>query len=144
MKKLFKAILVLAFVGMVAAAVASYVSKKKLESMTDDEIREFLAQKLQGKVGDDQLETIQKSVIAGVRKTTTAIDSAEDAADDAIDAAKDAVDDATDSAKGAADDAVDAVKDAAEAAGDKAADAKDAVKKKASDVADAVKDATDS
>jgi sensor domain CHASE-containing protein len=144
MKKLFKAILVLAFVGIVAAAVASYVSKKKLESMSDEEIREFLAQKLQGKVGDDQLETIQNSVIAGVRKTTAAMDSAEDAADGVVDATKDAVDEAVDSAKSAADDAVDAVKGAADATGDKAADAKDTANKKTSDVADAVKDAIES
>lgn len=141
MKKLFKAVLLLAFVGLVAAAVASYVSKKKLESMSDDEIREFLAQKLEGKVGDEQLETIQNSVIAGVRKTTAAVDSAEEAADDAIDAAKDAADDAADAAKDAADDAADAAKDAVDAASESAADAKDAVKDAASKVADAAKDA---
>ena len=98
MKKLFKAIVVLAFVGLIAAAVASYVSKKKLESMSDEEIREFLAQKLTGKVGDEQLGTIQDSVIAGVRKTRGAVDSAEEAADDAIEAVQDAASEASDSA----------------------------------------------
>jgi len=124
MKKLFKLIFVLTLVGLVAAAVASYVSKKKLETMTDDEIREFLASKLQGKVGDEQLETIQNSVIAGVRKTTSAAQSAQDVIEDAIDKAADA-----------AGDAVDAVSDAA-------ADVKDAVEDAASDIADEIDDAT--
>ena len=103
MKKLFKVILLLAFVGVVAAAVASYVSKKKLEAMSDEEIREFLAQKLQGKVGDEQLESIQNSVITGVRKTSAAVDEAEDAAGDAIEAAEDAAKEAADAVASTAD-----------------------------------------
>jgi hypothetical protein len=131
MKKLFKAVLVLAFVGLVAAAVASYVSKKKLESMSDEEIRDFLARKLEGKVGDEQLETIQSSVIAGVRKTRAATESVEAAADDVVEAAGDA-----------ADATADAAGDAVDAAADIASDAKDSVKKAGNDVADAVKNAT--
>ncbi len=96
MKKLFKAILVLAFVGLIAAAVASYVSKKKLESMTDEEIREFLAQKLAGKVGEEQLATIQDSVIAGVRKTQAAVEASEDVVADAADTAESIAEDAAD------------------------------------------------
>lgn len=103
MKKLFKAVLLLALVALVAAAVASYVSKKKLESMSDEEIREFLAQKLQGKVGDEQLESIQNSVIAGVRKTSAAVDDAEEAAGEAIEAAEDAAEEAADAAAAVAD-----------------------------------------
>ena len=55
MKKLIKIVFILAFAGAVAAVVASVVSKKKLSSMSDDEIRAFLESKLAGKVGEDQL-----------------------------------------------------------------------------------------
>lgn len=67
MKKLFKTLFVMIIVGAVVAAVASYMSKKRLESMSDDEIREFLAAKLDGKVADEQLATIQAAVIGGIR-----------------------------------------------------------------------------
>ncbi|MFV1999623.1 MAG: hypothetical protein ACC654_04585 [Acidimicrobiia bacterium] len=72
MKRLIKIVFILAIVGAVAAIVASAVSKRKLSSMSDDEIRAFLESKLSGKVGDDQLGSIQSAVIAGVRRGGTA------------------------------------------------------------------------
>ncbi|MGI9585065.1 MAG: hypothetical protein ACR2N7_05690, partial [Acidimicrobiia bacterium] len=67
MKKLFKVLVLLIVVGGVAAAVASYVSKKKLSAMSDDEIRAFLAGKLSGRMGEEQITSIQDAVISGVR-----------------------------------------------------------------------------
>lgn len=67
MKKLLRTLFLMIAVGLVVAAVASYMSKKRLESKSDDEIREFLARKLDGKVGEDQLATIQDAVIGGIR-----------------------------------------------------------------------------
>ena len=83
MKSFFKFIFVLLLVGAVAAIVASIVSKKKLESMSDDEIREFLGLKLAGKVGDDQLATIQDAVISGVRGKQKTADHYIEESDDA-------------------------------------------------------------
>lgn len=74
MKKLFKLVLVVLVVGLISAVVASIVSKKKLESMSDDEIREYLGLKLAGRVGDDQLVTIQNAVVSGVRGKQAATD----------------------------------------------------------------------
>ena len=67
MKKLLSTLFLMIVVGLVVAAVASYMSKKRLESKSDDEIREFLARKLDGKVGEEQLATIQDAVIGGIR-----------------------------------------------------------------------------
>lgn len=67
MKKLIKFVFVLLFLAMIAGAVASYLSKKRFESMSDEEIREMLAAKLGDRVSEDQLVSIQDSVIAGVR-----------------------------------------------------------------------------
>jgi hypothetical protein len=72
-------------VGLVAAVVASIVSKKKLESMTDDEIREYLGLKLAGRVGDDQLVTIQDAVVAGVRGKRAATDHYVEDVEEAMD-----------------------------------------------------------
>lgn len=74
MKAFFKFVFVLLLVGVAAGVVASVLSKKKLESMSDDEIREYLAVKLAGKVGDDQLTTIQDAVISGVRGNKPVVD----------------------------------------------------------------------
>ena len=52
MKKLLRTLFVMIVVGLVVAGVASYMSKKRLEAKSDDEIREFLAKKLDGKVGE--------------------------------------------------------------------------------------------
>lgn len=131
MKKLFKTILVLAVVAAVAAAVASYVSKKKLESMSDEEIKDFLAQKLEGKVGDEQLETIQNSVIAGVRKTRSATEAVEEGTSDAAESVKDATSDAIETVKDAAGDAKKTAKDAA-------GDVKKAAKDTAEDLSDVI------
>jgi Na+-transporting NADH:ubiquinone oxidoreductase subunit NqrC len=67
MKKILKVLLLLLFLAMIAGAVASYLSKKRFESMTDDEIRAMLAAKLGDRVSEDQLASIQDSVVAGVR-----------------------------------------------------------------------------
>lgn len=80
MKKLIKIVFVVAIAGIVAAVVASAVSKKKLSSMSDDEIRAFLDSKLSGKVGEDQLGSIQTAVIAGVRRGGSTVEGVEDLA----------------------------------------------------------------
>ena len=67
MKALLKTLFLMIVVGLVVAGIASIMSKKRLESKSDDEIREFLARKLDGKVGEDQLTTIQDAVIGCIR-----------------------------------------------------------------------------
>ena len=67
MKKLFTLLLLAVLVGAAAAAITAVASRKKFENMSDDEIREFLATKLEGKVSEEQVTSIQDSVIAGVR-----------------------------------------------------------------------------
>lgn len=67
MRTLIKLILFVMLIGLVAGAVSAYLSRKRLESMSDDEIRAMLATKLDGRVSDEQLTSIQDSVIAGVR-----------------------------------------------------------------------------
>jgi hypothetical protein len=80
MKKLLKTLFVMIVVGLVVAGVASYMSKKRLEAKSDDEIREFLAKKLDGKVGEEQLATIQDAVIGGIRGKSASDDvTSEDA-----------------------------------------------------------------
>jgi uncharacterized protein YgfB (UPF0149 family) len=74
MKSFLRFVFVLLLVAVVAGVVASVVSKKKLESMSDDEIREYLGIKLGGKVGDDQLAMIQNAVISGVRGKKPQVD----------------------------------------------------------------------
>jgi len=83
-KRLIKIVFMLAIVGAVAAIVASVVSKRKLSSMSDDEIRAFLDSKLSGKVGDDQLGSIQTAVIAGVRRGGAASDHVAEVAEEAV------------------------------------------------------------
>jgi hypothetical protein len=86
MKSFFKFVLILLVISAIAAVVASIVSKKKLESMSDDEIREYLGLKLAGRVGEDQLVTIQDAVVSGVRGKRAAtdhyIEDVEEAMDD--------------------------------------------------------------
>lgn len=67
MKKLIKLVFVLLFLAMIAGAVASYLSKKRFEAMSDDEIRDMLAAKLGDRVSEDQLTSIQDAVVSGVR-----------------------------------------------------------------------------
>lgn len=106
MKKLFTAILLLIVAGAVAAAVAAVVARKRLESMSDDEIRAFLASKLEGRVPEEQLATIQEATVSGIRKKmrgpdadesgdpSAASESADDGAGD--DEATDTTDEADD------------------------------------------------
>ncbi len=75
MKKLLSTLFLMIIVGLVVAGVASYMSKKRLESKSDDEIREFLARKLDGKVGEEQLATIQNAVIGGIRGKSVITDA---------------------------------------------------------------------
>ena len=67
MRTLIKLILIVMLVGLVSGAVSAYLSRKRLASMSDDEIRAMLASKLDGRVSEEQLTSIQDSVIAGVR-----------------------------------------------------------------------------
>ncbi len=60
------------------AVAASIASKKKFAGMSDDEIRAFLADKLDGKVAADQLKSIQDAVIAGVRASGKAAPMADE------------------------------------------------------------------
>lgn len=68
MKKFLTAVLLIVLIGVVAGVAASLAARKRLESMSDDEIRAFLADKLEGKVAEEQLETIQNATISGIRK----------------------------------------------------------------------------
>ncbi|MFV1970197.1 MAG: hypothetical protein ACC683_04225 [Acidimicrobiia bacterium] len=112
MKSFFKFIFVLLLVAVVAGVVASVVSKKKLESMSDDEIREYLGIKLGGKVGDGQLETIQDAVISGVRGKKPSVDHYTEDDDEAVEDDDEAVEDG--------DEATDEPADVAEEAADEA------------------------
>jgi hypothetical protein len=85
MKTFIKLLFIAFVVGLIAAVVASIVSKKKLESMSDDEIREYLGIKLAGRVGDDQLVTIQDAVVSGVRGKRPSVDHYIEDVEDAMD-----------------------------------------------------------
>lgn len=136
MKKFIKFVFLLLVVGVVAGAIASYVSKKKFESMSDEEIRDFLATKLEGKVGDDQLNSIQDAVIAGVRANQGATDGAVDSVEDLAEDAQDAVEDATEAASDAAADAGDKAAAKAKDAGEKASQVIEAVVEVVEDAGD--------
>ena len=116
MKALLKTLFLMIVVGLVVAGVASIMSKKRLESKSDDEIREFLARKLDGKVGEEQLTTIQDAVIGGIRGKSSRTE-AEPSDDDAKPAAADTGGDSPDEADDEADDEPDV-----SAAGDEDAD----------------------
>ncbi len=117
MKKLIKGLFLLLVVAGVAAAVAAAVSRKKFESMSDDEIRDFLAAKLEGKVAEDQLSSIQDAVVAGVRGRRPG------APDHFVEDVEEAVEDLTDIAVEAAETAADAASDTAKKAGSKVTEA---------------------
>jgi len=80
--------------------------------MSDDEIREFLGLKLSGKVGDDQLVTIQEAVISGVRGKQPSVDHYIDEVAEAMDELEDVVDDASDVVEDTVPAAPEAVEDA--------------------------------
>ena len=115
MKKLLKLMLVALLVGLIAAVVASIVSKKKLESMTDDEIREYLGLKLAGRVGEDQLVTIQDAVVSGVRRNKTASDHYIEEVEDAMDDLDELSEEAQEAADGIVEDAQEVAEEALEA-----------------------------
>lgn len=105
MKKLFKILVLMLVAGAVAGAVASFMAKKRLEAMSDEEIRAYLASKLEGRVGEEQLATIQEATVSGIRKgrkstdpiATTAKEAAEAVAEDSGDVAESVEDIAGDS-----------------------------------------------
>ena len=104
MKMFLKLVFVGLIVGLIAAAVASFVSKKKLESMSDEEIREYLGLKLAGRVGDDQLVAIQNAVVTGVRGKRAAtdhyIEEVEEAMEELDEVAEEAAEEASEEAAG--------------------------------------------
>ncbi len=128
MKKLFKLLFLVLFVAVVAAVVAAVVSRKKFESMSDEEIRAFLAEKLEGKVDEAQLAGIQDAVIAGVRARSSndhyaddveaAVHDLEAVADEAAAEMAEAAESAVESVKDAAGDAAEELEVVVEAATD--------------------------
>ena len=123
MKKLIKLVFLLLFVAMIAGAVASYLSKKRFESMSDEEIRDMLAIKLGDRVSEDQLASIQDAVVAGVRarKPSTEdhyVEDVQHAVEDLTEVAHDVEDAAEDQGASAAEagkkgaEAIDAIADA--------------------------------
>ena len=147
MKKFIKFVLFVALVTALVGAVASFASRKKFASMSDDEIRAFLANKLEGKVAEDQLASIQDAVIAGVRARSGSggdhyAEDVQEAVEELADVAAEASHEAAESAERAAEELTDVAADAsgkaaesvegtveelAEAAGDKATAIADAV-----------------
>ncbi len=83
MKVFLKFLFVISVAAAIAAVVASIVSKKKIMSMSDDEIREFLSSKLSGRVGDEQLGKIQDAVVSKVRGKAHEVEHYIDEPDDA-------------------------------------------------------------
>jgi len=87
MKRLIKLLFLILIVSCIAVFVVMAVSKQKLAGMTDDEIREFLAERIGGKLGPDQLKAVQTAVIGAVRGQTATptadTDSTNDPADEA-------------------------------------------------------------
>lgn len=91
--KFFKFLLLVFVIAAGVAVAASIASKRKFAGMSDDEIRGFLAGKLDGKVAEDQLKSIQDAVIAGVR--ASAKQSAPTAAAEGASADDDAAEEVT-------------------------------------------------
>lgn len=83
MKAFLKFLFLFFAAAAIAAVVASIVSKKKIMSMSDDEIREFLSSKLSGRVGDEQLGKIQDAVVSKVRGKAHEVEHYIDEPDDA-------------------------------------------------------------
>lgn len=107
MKAFLKFLFLIFAAAAIAAVVASIVSKKKIMSMSDDEIREFLSSKLSGRIGDEQLGKIQDAVVSKVRGKGHEVEHYIDESDDAeTDADSDDADeiDAPDSDKSNEDD----------------------------------------
>ena len=120
MKKLIKFAVFAALVTAAIGAVASFASRKKFASMSDDEIRSFLANKLEGKVAEDQLASIQDAVIAGVRARSGSGDDhyaeeVQEAVEELTEVAAEASEEAAESAADAAEELSEAIEDAADA-----------------------------
>lgn len=122
MKKLIKLLVVLVIIGVIIKFVGAMVMKKKLATMSDEEIRGFLASKLDGKVSPEQLASIQDAVIAGVRGAEAGSpDVPEDIEELVEDAAEEVVEEAEEAEA------------TAEAAGDKAAELVEALEEAVED-----------
>ena len=102
MKMFLKLVFLGLIVGLIAAAVASVISKKRLASMSDEEIREYLGLKLAGRVGDDQLVTIQNAVVSGVRGKQAATDHYVEEVEEAMDDLDELAEEAQEAAEEAA------------------------------------------
>ncbi|VAW08341.1 hypothetical protein MNBD_ACTINO02-913 [hydrothermal vent metagenome] len=70
MKRLIKLLFLILIVSCIAVFVVMTVSKRKFAGMSDDEIREFLAERIGDKLGPDQLMAVQTAVIGAVRGQT--------------------------------------------------------------------------
>ena len=118
MKKLIKLVILLVIIGAIVKVVVGMVAKSKFASMSDEEIRAFLAAKLDGKVSEEQLASIQDAVIAGIRGAEAGAPEMEEAATEDADEAEEVEE---------AEEAEDAEEASAEAAGEKAAELIEAV-----------------
>lgn len=116
MKKLIKLIVVLAIIGAIIKFVGAMVVKNKLAAMSDDEIRGFLASKLDGKVSPEQLASIQDAVVAGVRGAEAGAPDVPEDIEELVEDTEEAVEEVAEEAEATA-----------EAAGDKAAELIEAV-----------------
>ena len=85
MKKLIKLLILLVIIGAIIKFAVAMVAKSKFAAMSDEEIRAFLADKLDGKVSEEQLASIQDAVIAGVRGAEAGAPEVEDEASDEAD-----------------------------------------------------------
>ena len=118
MKKLIKLLILLVINGAIIRFAVAMVAKSKFASMTDDEIRAFLAAKLDGKVSEEQLASIQDAVIAGVRGAEAGAPEVPEDVEEAVEEAEEALDEV----------AEDVAEASAEAAGERAAELIEAVK----------------
>lgn len=97
MKSLFKFVFLLFLAGLAAMAVASIVANKRLETMSEEEIRAYLDAKLGDKIGDGQLAKIQDAVIGRVHGKRPSADQYIQDVEEAVDELRDVAEAATDS-----------------------------------------------
>ena len=69
--KVLKALFWIGVITGIAVGAAAFYQRQKLAAMSDDEIRAFLAEKMDGRVPGEQLAQIQEAVIAKVRKQSS-------------------------------------------------------------------------
>lgn len=105
MKKLIKLLILLVIIGAIIKFVGGMVMKNKLAAMSDEEIREFLAAKLAGKVSDEQLASIQDAVVSGVRGAEAGAPDVPEDLGEAVEEAEEAVEEAVEEAEVTAEEA---------------------------------------